>query len=219
MKKLFIAIILFGCSKAPSPSRVESNTVTIGSQTFMSADLNVDTYQNGDPITTITSTGMWNNSVVFKSNPEASCYYNFQKSNVRLYNWSAVSDPRGLCPKGFHVPSKSEWQTLFNTLQNGIVPVNNVYSGIGGKLKSTDIWNSPNVLADNKSGFSAYPNGFLIGFSGGAGFQGIGVANYYWSSTGSNNTAYAWYLESFSGDVKTTNQSINSQYCVRCIQD
>jgi hypothetical protein len=32
------------------------------------------------------------------------------------YGWSSVSDPRGLCPAGWHVPSNVEWASLFNSL-------------------------------------------------------------------------------------------------------
>jgi uncharacterized protein (TIGR02145 family) len=30
----------------------------------------------------------------------------------RVYNWYAVSDPRGLCPTGWHVPSHEEWNQI-----------------------------------------------------------------------------------------------------------
>ena len=34
----------------------------------------------------------------------------------KLYSWKAISDPRGICPKGFKVPSLSDWNKLFNYL-------------------------------------------------------------------------------------------------------
>ncbi|MCK7533555.1 MAG: fibrobacter succinogenes major paralogous domain-containing protein [Marinilabiliales bacterium] len=30
----------------------------------------------------------------------------------RLYTWFAITDPRGVCPTGWHVPSYAEWITL-----------------------------------------------------------------------------------------------------------
>ena len=33
-----------------------------------------------------------------------------------LYNWNAVNNSRKLCPAGWHVPSKAEWISLYNSL-------------------------------------------------------------------------------------------------------
>jgi len=37
-----------------------------------------------------------------------------QVGHAVLYNWYAVTDSRGLCPQGWHVPSTTDWQSLID---------------------------------------------------------------------------------------------------------
>ena len=85
----------------------------------------------------------------------------------RLYNWYAVSDPRGLAPEGWHVPTDVEWQTLIDFAGGESVA--------GGKLKETGFvhWNSPNSGATNEVGFNALGSGYLDA-----------VGDYVWKNTG-----------------------------------
>jgi len=57
-------------------------------------------------------------------------------TNGRLYNWYAVSDPRGIAPYGWHVATISDWQTLKYYVNNE-----------SNKLKETGTthWDYPNV--------------------------------------------------------------------------
>ena len=72
----------------------------------------------------------------------------------RLYNWYAATDPRGIAPEGWHVPTKSEWEMLNNFL--------GVNAGV--KLKSVGIndWaEAPQeFIGTNESNFNAYPTEF-----------------------------------------------------------
>jgi hypothetical protein len=36
--------------------------------------------------------------------------------NGRIYTWQDVNHPGKLCPAGWHVPSRAEWISLFNSL-------------------------------------------------------------------------------------------------------
>ena len=71
-----------------------------------------------------------------------------------LYNWWAATDARNIAPVGWHLPSKTESETL-QTYLGG-------YSDAGGKLKETGFtyWNSPNTGATNESGFNARGSGY-----------------------------------------------------------
>ena len=92
-------------------------TVKIGTQIWTAKNLDVFTYQNGDTITEVKNidtlkniqTGAW-------------CYYNFDAKNGKkygkLYNRYAVNDPRGLAPKGFHIPTDLEYQWYNNPTLN-----------------------------------------------------------------------------------------------------
>src|SRR5688500_18924471 len=71
------------------------SSVSICCQSWMTKNLNVDTYRNGDPIPKITDSGEWE----FVSYG-AYCYYDNDSINYaaiygKLYNWHAVNDPRG----------------------------------------------------------------------------------------------------------------------------
>jgi uncharacterized protein (TIGR02145 family) len=80
-----------------------AQTVIIGSQVWTSTNLNVSAYRNGDLIPQVQDDDTWN-----KLTTGAWCYYNNDSSNGtkygKLYNWYAVNDPRGLAPKGYHIP-------------------------------------------------------------------------------------------------------------------
>jgi uncharacterized protein (TIGR02145 family) len=142
------------------------NTVTIGNQVWMKENLKVSKYRNGDPIPTNLSDTVWSATTT------GACAINNNDAGNntpygKLYNFYAVSDPRGLCPAGWHVPSDWEWSNLENYLGGDSVA--------GGKLKSTSsLWTSPNLGATNESGFSGLPGGgrydfgnyFLVGYSG-----------------------------------------------------
>jgi hypothetical protein len=75
---------------------------------WMSENLSVTNYNNGDPIPLVTSPTVWAN---LKTG--AYCYPNNDPSQVAtkglLYNWYAVHDPRGIAPPGWKIPNKIQW--------------------------------------------------------------------------------------------------------------
>ena len=93
-------------------------TTKIGDKTWLTQNLVVTHFRNGDEIKMATSFDEWM-SFNLKNQP-AYMYYNFDPVNGLkygvLYNFYAVNDKRGLAPKDFHVPSTIEWEKLFMTL-------------------------------------------------------------------------------------------------------
>jgi uncharacterized protein (TIGR02145 family) len=81
---------------------------------LMAQDFSGTHFRNGDLIPYIESNEEWIR--VGESKQPAWCYYDNDPANGpkygKLYNWYAVSDPRGLCPVGWHVPTDSEWSEL-----------------------------------------------------------------------------------------------------------
>src|SRR6185436_5977257 len=77
-----------------------SQCVTIGTQTWMSRNLDVSRFRNGEPIPEARTTEEWIEAG--KNGRPVWCYYeNKPELGViygRLYNWFAVADPRGLAP-------------------------------------------------------------------------------------------------------------------------
>ena len=109
-------------------------TVKIGSQVWMAENLNVAYFQNGDLIPLAKSAEEWR--VARDTQKPMSRILDDTASNAkkygRYYNWSVATDPRGICPTGFHLPTKAEWEVLIRTLGDT--------STVGKKLKSRSNW-------------------------------------------------------------------------------
>ncbi|WP_309640281.1 fibrobacter succinogenes major paralogous domain-containing protein [Flavobacterium sp.] len=191
---------------------IMANELQIGTQIWMTKNLNVSRYRNGDPIPQVTNPTQWSNLTT-----GAWCYYANNTANGivygKLYNWFAVNDPRGLAPVGWHVPSDDEWTALTTCL--GGVPV------AGGKMKTTRTWSLPNVGATNSSGFSGVGAGERA--NNGGGFYFIGDTSRFWSSTSSGPTINyaAWSLSIYAAyQVTSRNDAIvQDGMSVRCIKD
>ena len=81
---------------------IDGNTylaIKIGNQWWISENLKVTHYRNGDPIPNVTDSTEWINLTT-----GAYCNYDNDPSNGdiygHLYNWYAVDDSRGLAPEG-----------------------------------------------------------------------------------------------------------------------
>ena len=117
--------------------------VKIGSLTWAAQDLQVSKFRNGEPIPLVKEDKEW-----AQLNSAAYC---IAPGGYYLYNWSAVNDPRGLAPAGWHVPTDEEWEDLVHYLAQTLGDEDLV----GAALKDDVAWNGT-----NSSGFSALPGGF-----------------------------------------------------------
>ena len=193
-------------------NKTAGNDIKIGSQVWMVKNLNVDKFRNGNAITQAKSKEDWIKAGLSKQ--PAWCYYNNDPQNGtkygKLYNWYAVNDPRGLAPKGYHVPSDAEWTTLLNVLGDK--------ENAGRKLKSKEGWNE-NGNGNNESGFSGLPCGNRG--SGNASFGAIGVTVYWWSSTeGGKESACIIGLNCYYNDFsRICGGEKASGFSVRCIKN
>lgn len=194
-----------------SPTDIDGNTydtVVIGTQVWMSNNLRVSKYRNGDSIPTNLSDTAWASTT-----SGAFAIYNNTAANDtiygKLYNWYAVADPRGLCPAGWHVPSFADWAILENSLGGSSVA--------GGKMKAVSpLWTAPNTGATNSSGFSGLPGGFRVP-SGQYGL--LGLIGWWWSSTPSSATD-AW-IRATNGVDATLGYTNGAKVgvSVRCVRD
>ena len=146
------------------------NKVNLGSQIWMSENLNVDKFKNGDPIPEAKTKEQW--TTANKMKKPIWSYYNFDLNNGKkygkLYNWYAVNDKRGLAPQGWHIPSFEEWKTLSNFL------------GKNPALKMKIFQSNESWKGNNESGFSALPSGMIDDWSD---FKELNDGAYWWSST------------------------------------
>ncbi|MBK6565380.1 MAG: fibrobacter succinogenes major paralogous domain-containing protein [Saprospiraceae bacterium] len=195
-----------------SPAADAMPTIQIGTQKWMSKNLDVAFYRNGDPIPQVTDPTAWANLTT-----GAWCYYNndpIQGGKFgKLYNWYAINDPRGLAPQGWHIPNDEEWTTLETTLGGSSVA--------GGKMKEAGSgvpfnWQSPNTAADNSSGWAGLPGGYRVT----NGFFDVGFYGNWWSSTeGSTTTAWLCNLRSGSGSIFRDYLNRRNGFSVRCLRD
>ncbi|NOU17085.1 MAG: hypothetical protein HOO91_05955 [Bacteroidales bacterium] len=193
-------------------------TITIGTQTWMAENLRTTKYRNGDAITNVTGNAQWGSTT-----SGAYCYYNNTNSLDTiallggLYNWYAVSDNRSIAPKGWHVPSEGEWNTLVAYLGGDSIA--------GYKMKQAPfiewdgaLWIGIDHIADNSSGFTANPGGWRW-FDTGR-YVWVCYDGAWWAVT-ECGVPYAGvlFLEYFESAVTKICNYKGNGYSVRCIRD
>lgn len=188
----------------------DAPVVTVGSQTWLGKNLNVDRFANGDLIPEAKTDDEWKRAGENKQ--PAWCYYNNDPTNGhtygRLYNWYAVNDPRGLAPKGWHVLSDAEWTVMTDYLGGETTA--------GLKMKSTIGWNE-NGNGNNNSGIAGLPGGFRLTYGT---FNSLGLFGSWWSSS-EDGTGSAWFraLYYLNGKVSRYDDYKSCGFSVRCLRD
>jgi uncharacterized protein (TIGR02145 family) len=203
-----------GTSTVTDADNNSYNTVQIGTQCWTQSNLKVSKYRNGDNIPTGLSNSAWQGTTsgayaIYNNDPVNDGLYG------KLYNHYAVTDSRGLCPTGWHVPSDAEWTILENHLGGTGVA--------GGALKSTAMqptpggWASPNTGATNSSGFTAPPGG--LRYNNGV-FSSMADYGFWWSSSVSSaSNAWNRYLNSNYSGILRYDYVRASGFSVRCCRD
>jgi len=194
-------------------SDVENNiyeTVAIGSQCWLKSNLRSRRYNNNDTIASL----LWR----YQQNIPGigtTTIYNNDTANLsvygRLYSYFAASDPRGICPTGWHLPSQAEWNTLAqfagDTLHSGL------------KLKAAVNWSG------STGGVDALGMGVLP--------AGVGYNDHVFSFLGSQANFWACdsqFVDALGGNYRqigfdrTPNQTSFTRLelhalSVRCIKD
>ncbi len=195
------------------------NTVQIGNQCWTKENLKVTKFRDGSLIqidesgdVTGSTTGQtWTSQTIGKRT-----IYSNDKTKLLvygyLYNWFVVSDPRGICPIGWHVPEREELSLLINFLGGERT------AGSKLKEKSNNLWQNSNLENSNESGFSGFPGGIRGIIKGG--YSGIGSKGVWWSSTKyDKDDAYKMELENNSNDAKVGLTSMMNGFSIRCVKD
>ena len=191
-------------------------TVTIGTQTWMAENLN---YSDST-----TYVGMMGRSWCYGREIDNCTKYG------RLYTWAAVMDSagkwstngkncgdhksctptypvRGICPSGWHLPTKAEFGTLFTNVGGELTA--------GKMLKSTSGWNS-NGNGTDAYAFSALP----AGMSNSGYYYNEGSVAYFWSSTEyTTGGAYHMNMDYYYGNASLGSIPKHYGYSVRCLKD
>jgi uncharacterized protein (TIGR02145 family) len=169
-------------------------TVKIGNQIWTVENLRVTRFNDGTAISLDSSEATWD-SLWYKSlTIPAYCYYNNMINTDSItklgafYNWYAVNTGK-LAPKGWHVPTDSEWEVMQNYLvingynYDGTTDTTNNKIAIALAAQTDWVaggspWN--NLTMDNSSGFSALPGGCRNSYGN---FLFQSRIGFWWSST------------------------------------
>ena len=171
----------FSCA-AQGNLKIQYKTIKIANLEWMAENLNVSFFSNGDPIPEAKTDEEWVKAGK-EGKPAFCCYENKIENGDKcgkLYNWYAVTDPRGIGPKGWHVSSDDEWRLVTDFLGGE--------DAAGTKMKSNSGW-KPDENGTNESGFSGLPGGCrdLNGK-----FSNMGDIGFWWTTT-QWDTNLAWY--------------------------
>lgn len=199
--------------------------IKISDQIWMNQNLNVSSFQNGEPIKEIKSIWEWTKAKMNKT--PAFCYYNFDPKNAlllgKLYNWYALTDPRKLAPNQWRIPNKTDWNQLKESISN-----NNTTSNT---LKKIEFWEEDhfyelenknyffkksNQLNSPSIGFNALPSGY--GGSNGL-FYAIGKAEHWWVKN-ENEFDTPKVMSLYNNSKRLYSEFVQKEYFfpVRCIK-
>ena len=203
-------------------------TVKIGDQWWMAENLNY-----ADSVKT---PSLLKRNWCYKNEPDSCSKYG------RLYTWAAAIDSvtlatdadnpqdcgygetctlparvQGICPEGWHLPTQSEWDTLFTAVGG--------QSNAGKVLKSQAGWNNDDYgdsgNGTDSFGFSALPAGNR--YDGNFRYRGYGAD--FWSATQDNKSlddeydAYGMNLYNDRGYAFLSDYGKDYAFSVRCVKD
>jgi uncharacterized protein (TIGR02145 family) len=210
-RKETVQLVYKPCPGAELVRDVEQNTyptVQIGDQCWLRENLRTSSYRNGDEIPVIEEDSLW----LSTSAGAFSFYTNDPDQDTLegvLYNHFAISDNRGLCPTGWHVPTDAEWTTLQEYISRG--------DKEGGALKDTLGWDFPNAGAANLVGYRARAAGFRAATGG---FGGQGIHGFWWSATQADpGKAWSRQLNYASTSMFRNSNFLLFGMSVRCLKD
>ena len=205
------------------------NTKLIGSQCWTTTNLKVTKYNDGSLIPDSTNS-TWGTAVIgARTGYDVSVVplSDYVGTFGYLYNWYAATDPRKLCPDGWHVPTDAEWTIMIQQLDNmasaTAVGVQSATAGTALKSAVTNSfvgsglgWDPSPSPGTNTSGFSGLPGGYR----GSGVFNGIRNDAFFWSAT-ENAPTYARFraLNSIGNVLRSVTSGKSIGASVRCLKD
>jgi uncharacterized protein (TIGR02145 family) len=183
------------------------HTIGVGNQVWMKENLRVKHYRNGEPVANISDSADWRQLSTgaccnYKNGPDTGKYGS-------LYNWYAVSDPRKLCPAGWHEPSSSEWTSMINSL------------GGEGKIEKTlKARQNPHMVVTSEDAVIHTFFTLLGGSRNHEGkFSGKGKSGYWWSVTEKDSVTTRGVSLNQDKEIKVADYYKKRGFSVRCVRD
>jgi uncharacterized protein (TIGR02145 family) len=191
--------------KILSEIKPQYESIKIGNQEWMTRNLDVDRFRNGDLIPHVESDKEWKEAG--SNSQPAWCYYDNDPDNGKkygkLYNWYAANDPRGLAPEGYHIPNGYEWSSLLDYLGPRAFEI----------LKSEDDWDGKNEVS-----FNGLPGGFRDYYGV---FSHLGLVGLWWSSSVYYDFNVIFlHLDTNGGyELRNDGHDMGDGFSVRCLRD
>jgi uncharacterized protein (TIGR02145 family) len=220
--------ISFTVSSTGTVTDIDGNayaTVVIGTQTWITSNLRITHYQNGDPlVNAFTNIGYdWING----TNGGGYTFVNGDTTSVTLaaygllYSSWAVTDSRNIAPVGWHVATLNDWEIL--EAYEGLPAADTVAAYALNNSPFTDGAIGPILQTGGNSGLNLQLAGYYYGTFGGA--LNFGLRGYYWTST-PYNSIYDYNTEvygptsgNYQGVLLNYSGGGNEALSVRCVKD
>jgi len=149
MKYFYTLLLLSICHRACAQSPGSAPTFVVDGLEWMSDNLNVVHYWDGEPIPEARTIKEWKSY----NEKKIGCYCNYDNESCygqmygKLYNWYAIK--RGVAPHCWRLPKKGDFDRLTARLGT---------DSAGKKLKATHSWNN-DWNGINTVGFQAFAGG------------------------------------------------------------
>ena len=133
------------------------NTIQYGCQTWFAEDLRTNYYADGTQIETPPS----NSGYVFY-------YYRYSNHGGYYYAYNTANSHGSVCPTGWHIPTRTEWEELFTMLRIRDEYICGNDSSVLKAISSNSGWNSSDVecspgydmTTNNSSNLGLNPDGW-----------------------------------------------------------
>jgi uncharacterized protein (TIGR02145 family) len=197
------------------------SSIAIGTQNWMTEDLSVTQFNNGDIIHEARYAKEWEKLCKDK----IPCYYKL-KGGKLLYNGYAVADSRGIAPNGYKIPSVNDFEKLFKSLGGGNASDGKATKSLIDYNFTMDVMDMEEIAVKgtNLSKFKATLGGFLYPQGNG---EANNTCNFWWTNT-SSQAVNSNEKEFFSMDIGYCSNDIGGGkfaygldygFSVRCIKD
>ena len=212
------------------------DAVKIGKQVWMKSNLRTTHFRDKSPVPQ--GDIFYQNKTdprFFKPNTQTFPIYNEERDGL-YYNWPAVVDEHGLCPKGWHVPDDNDWLELREYVgKKPELVYGTDYRNIAKALASQAGWEESDVEGspgchpeeNNATNLSLTPTGYLAWEDDPSNY---GSEAAYWTATESpvaqnisgqiyKDWGYVNNIYSVLPRIRTSNSAKYAGHPVRCIKD